>query len=298
MNNEFDKRLQDLLRNHTEQPSPDCWDRISSRLDSLQTPNTSNPASSANNVSAFSQFTGSMIGKIAITAAIAASVGTIIYFTVQDNDETLQLAQQELVEINKDAVFMPEDEKKETVNIAFEKTHSANEITQKDFVNTNIDAVMEQEKEELPVVLSPPVVPITVKSVPAVAVKNEPPPQKEVLQNNSQSAKQESVKECVSENELIPEGKEDESKPKIFIPNIITPNRDNNNFFIITNIEQIGENQLDIFTKGGTVVYSKRFYDNSWDGRGLPDGVYYYIFRFTYEGEQFFRKGSVCISRQ
>lgn len=70
---------------------------------------------------------------------------------------------------------------------------------------------------------------------------------------------------------------------------IFTPNNDgNNDTFVIQCIEQYPNNILKVFDKDGSLVYSKKGYDNSWRGFSnsnwtidksdpLPAGVYFYI---------------------
>ena len=73
-------------------------------------------------------------------------------------------------------------------------------------------------------------------------------------------------------------GCKDTAKVKLnvfFIPNIITPNGDNqNDRWVVGN----GPGQFDakIYNRWGDLVYSKSDYSDEWDGNGLGDGVYYY----------------------
>jgi gliding motility-associated-like protein len=62
------------------------------------------------------------------------------------------------------------------------------------------------------------------------------------------------------------------------IYNIISPNNDPyNQYFVIQGNQP--NSQLQIFNRWGTRVYNKDNYDNSWDGEGLSDGIYYYIYK-------------------
>ena len=65
-------------------------------------------------------------------------------------------------------------------------------------------------------------------------------------------------------------------------PNIITPNGDGyNDNFVIKGLEKgaYPVNRLVIYNRWGKKVYDSNNYQNgSFDGEGLPDGVYYYIF--------------------
>ncbi|MCL2131663.1 MAG: gliding motility-associated C-terminal domain-containing protein [Lentimicrobiaceae bacterium] len=295
MNIDFDKNLQELLSNHTEQPSLDCWDKISSRLDAMQAAN----AGSAANASQFSQFAGSVIGKIALTAAIAASVAVAAYFIVSDKEESPQILHtQEITTIEQDIVSLPaNDTKEEFIENRTEKVCSSDKITQTNCPTTT-EAVVENTTEETVNIF--PIFSVNQSDLNETTKETSPQP-KETTQQQPLSTTKESVAEPTEKTETTAENKEETEEPKqpkIGIPNVITPNGDGiNDFFAFINIEQAKDNQLDIFTREGKVVYSKRYYDNSWDGSGLPAGTYYYIFRFVYQGNQFYRKGSISIVR-
>ena len=82
--------------------------------------------------------------------------------------------------------------------------------------------------------------------------------------------------------------------------NLITPNQDGfNDRWEITNIETYPEAEVLIFDRWGTLVFSKKGYNNEWDGthngNDLPEGTYFYVIRFD-RGEQIY-KGAVSILR-
>ncbi|MDX2189863.1 MAG: S8 family serine peptidase [Bacteroidota bacterium] len=60
--------------------------------------------------------------------------------------------------------------------------------------------------------------------------------------------------------------------------NVITPNGDgiNDQFVIEGCINIVGEINLKIFNRWGTIVYESNNYKNNWNGENLPDGVYFY----------------------
>ena len=298
MKNKFDKNLQELLRSHSEQPSLDCWDKISSRLDAMQ---AINAGSAAGNASAFSQFVGSVVGKIAITAVVATSIATATYFILSDKDEVLITEQtQEISAMEQGIALLPAESTK--VEVAENKTEtmfsSDKIVRENDFssVETNTKETEEPVNAFLPI----PNTEVNPSDLPKEK-ETSPQPQETVQQQHSQPV----IEEVVAENLIeIPENREEleapeaPKLPKIIIPNIFTPNGDgDNDFFFITNLDQLKNTQLEIYTKEGKRVYNKRFYDNSWDGRGLPDGTYYYIFTFIYEGNQFTRNSFVTIKR-
>jgi len=68
------------------------------------------------------------------------------------------------------------------------------------------------------------------------------------------------------------------------IYNEFSPNDDGqNDFFYIDCIDQYPDNQLEIFNRWGNLVYHKKGYNNTWDGKEesssktLPEGTYFYI---------------------
>ncbi len=64
----------------------------------------------------------------------------------------------------------------------------------------------------------------------------------------------------------------------IFIPNTITPNGDGrNDNFRIPGISKYPGSHLTVYNRWGNLVYQNKNYDNTWDGNGLREGVYYYI---------------------
>lgn len=69
--------------------------------------------------------------------------------------------------------------------------------------------------------------------------------------------------------------------PDIAIPNVISPNGDNqNDFFVIDNIEY-WSNELVIFGRWGNKVYEVKNYVSQWKADGLPDGTYYYVLKLS-----------------
>ncbi len=62
--------------------------------------------------------------------------------------------------------------------------------------------------------------------------------------------------------------------------NVFTPNNDGiNDFFVISNLELYPDNELVILNRWGNEVYSKKSYDNLWDGSNLSEGTYFYILK-------------------
>ena len=97
----------------------------------------------------------------------------------------------------------------------------------------------------------------------------------------------------------------DEHAGDVFIPEGFSPNGDGfNDRFVILGLENFPENELMIFNRQGVEIIHRLNYGNDWDGRPesgsilggvLPEGTYYYIFKF---GELNIRKGTIYLNRE
>ena len=90
-------------------------------------------------------------------------------------------------------------------------------------------------------------------------------------------------KDGLSLSEAFEISVEDEDEPEP-LSNYISPNGDGfNDFLIIENPELYSSYTLRIFTPQGKEIYTKKGYDNTWDGyylgKPLPSGIYPYIFQ-------------------
>ncbi len=64
----------------------------------------------------------------------------------------------------------------------------------------------------------------------------------------------------------------------VIAPNIITPNGDGiNEILLFKNLEYFKNNKLQVFNRWGTRLYQDNDYKNSWSGKDLSDGTYFYI---------------------
>jgi gliding motility-associated-like protein len=60
--------------------------------------------------------------------------------------------------------------------------------------------------------------------------------------------------------------------------------------------ERFPNAEVFIFNRWGSEVYHKEGYDNSFDGKDLPDDTYYYVVDFKSPGQEI-RKGYLTIMR-
>jgi gliding motility-associated-like protein len=88
------------------------------------------------------------------------------------------------------------------------------------------------------------------------------------------------------------------------VPSTFSPNGDGvNDYWVIQGVQDFMNNELSVFNRWGNLVYSKKPYDNTWDGKAsakvlgsedLPEGTYFYILILDNKQTQ---KGSVYIKR-
>lgn len=65
------------------------------------------------------------------------------------------------------------------------------------------------------------------------------------------------------------------------LPNVFTPNGDGiNDYFVIDEALLFPNNELIVLNRWGQEVYSMNGYNNTFDGGGLHDGVYFYVFYY------------------
>lgn len=85
----------------------------------------------------------------------------------------------------------------------------------------------------------------------------------------------------------------------LFIPNVFTPNGDGkNDNFVIIGIEGYERVAITIVNRWGNEVYRNENYDNTWSGKGLNEGTYYYIITPHKNGKSEVIKGWVLIKKR
>ena len=71
------------------------------------------------------------------------------------------------------------------------------------------------------------------------------------------------------------------------MPNIITPNGDGyNDTFIIKDLAFFAPVQLKIYNRWGRLIHETNSYENDWNGKGIPAGVYFVWLR-TAQGQEY-----------
>ena len=91
-----------------------------------------------------------------------------------------------------------------------------------------------------------------------------------------------------------------EEKIVLETPALLSPNGDNNNdYWMIENIQNHPEFTVSIFNRSGVVIYeTDHYYGNEWDGsfngQEIVNGVYYFV--ITNDGEKI-KSGTITLLR-
>jgi len=64
----------------------------------------------------------------------------------------------------------------------------------------------------------------------------------------------------------------------LILPNVFSPNNDNENELFLINGLIGSNNRLVIYNRWGQIIYENNDYQNNWDANGVSDGTYYYLF--------------------
>ncbi|MFC1224796.1 MBG domain-containing protein [Pedobacter sp. BG31] len=117
------------------------------------------------------------------------------------------------------------------------------------------------------------------------------------LQTTTYTVRVTNASGCISSASITIKVNEDY---KLVANNILTPNGDGiNDTWFVQNIDMYPNNEVRIFDRNGREMYSKKSYDNSWNGtiggNDLAEGTYYYI--ITYGPNKLVQKGFITIIR-
>lgn len=90
-------------------------------------------------------------------------------------------------------------------------------------------------------------------------------------------------------------------RTELVVSNGLTPNMDGvNDYWVVDGIEIVNENEIIILNRWGSVVWTKKGYNNTWNGvnmqgEPLPEGTYFYVIRVPEEDRVY--KGFIVIQR-
>lgn len=289
--------IKDILTHQKVTPSPDCWDKISSRLDIVMPQGAEQAASQA--ASATSQgghLLGSLAAKIVAGVIGAATVVTVVTVAVT-RDKMSQPAEEQHVAMTDTTSVLP-DNADTTSYHSVPVTPNVLKSSEDSYSSSSSASVSADNQIEQnlmpttePVSNTPAssLVPIAPTSPHSPLLPSSPHvPLSPPSLHSSSSPANHPVAQAVQQDPVVqnlPEDAVDWTPPiKLEIPNVFTPNGDGiNDRFVIGGLENCMQRQLVVCNRAGQTVYRSNSYENTWDGGDCPDGVYKY--QFTYKGD-------------
>jgi gliding motility-associated-like protein len=288
--------IKDILTHQKVTPSPDCWDKISSRLDMVMPQGAEQAASQA--ASATSQgghLLGSLAAKIAAGVVGVAAVATITTVVLTRDKSTQPQESQPVVLVDTvDSETMGDQSQPVSPEVLQYTEYTSGEPVS---VNNSVSNNNNQNRDEVQPV-QPVVNTQVTESIPVVAPVKVTAPVVESRVGKGSSGVQTAqvrpqpavqsphVAQAVQQDPVVqqlPEDAIDWTPPiKLEIPNVFTPNGDGvNDKFVIVGLENCMQRKLEVRNRAGQVVYRSNSYENTWDGGDCPDGMYRYMFLYT-----------------
>ena len=302
------KNIKDILDAQRVEPTPDCWNKLSSRLDMVMPQMQGGSATSSVSGTSHAFWT---VGTKIVTALVGATaLGAAVTFAVLKKQHEKPL--ESVVEQNMPDTGVAESEDfvtseslkadpiasvtsiDDNESIHPTATSSAADFPARKIVTAAADAVGSQHNMQVdnstfaPTVLS--VAPkSSIPSVQNITIGKVALPS--TFSNNLQD-------DPALQN--LPEDAIDWNQPvKMEIPNVFTPNGDGiNDFFVIRGIENCTKRQLIVRDRSGKVVFRSSYYDNSWTGENCAEGTYLYQFIFSSNNIEQTLSGFVTIIRK
>lgn len=295
--NNIDNKFEKLFDNYAEEPSPNCWNVVSTKLDILL-PIGASSSVGTSGASTFSKFLASTFGKsIAIITSVAivgASVYTFWPSNLQNNtndpkentgnNPTQNKKEDVLLNTNKTTIYnvkviTPKSSEKDIVS----QSVSNSPIISEDF------STQETKKQEKTVAhhIASPNTPIENKNISVATIDDEKNVEDEIAIEKSQPSVETTPISNLNTTEL-----------NLIFPNVFTPNGDGfNDYFVIKNIETLSQQKFVVINSTGQKVFEANNYQNNWDGANLPDGAYFYVLETKVNGKAQTTYGTVQIIR-
>lgn len=306
--NNLDTKFEKLFENYSEEPSSNCWDVVSQKLD-LVLPASSSVASGASSgVSAISKFIASAVGKsVAILSAVAV-VGVSLYAILKNNEPT-PVSSTPSISTSEEQINNNRPSEKQIVNPFI----TANQQDKEKQLVFSAETAANVSKENTPDIsekstdfsIADNVAPISAINPKTTLVQpiatntdNRHPEESSIDQEKSDDA----TEVIQNENVLVektPISDQNVAHPNLVFPNVFTPNGDGvNDYFVIKNIESLSQQKLVVVNaKTGQKVFESNNYQNNWDAANAPEGAYYYVLEAKNEGKNQTFYGTVQIIR-
>lgn len=305
--NNLDTKFGKLFENYSEEPSANCWEVVSQKLDAIMPAGSSGASGISSGPSAFSRFIASTAGKsVAIISAV--SVVGVSLFAILNNPESKPVLSSSSTPASNSQLDTRKSAEPKVAN-PFDNANRENGIVTSTFsddplahvVHENTQPISEKATDMTDADHATPIIAIAPKTMLVQPIANDiatKPTTVETYQENTENVAETTQKENISD-ETLPAPETNSIHSGLVFPNVFTPNGDGvNDYFVIKNIETLLLRKLVVVNaKTGQKVYESNNYQNNWDGANVPDGAYYYVLETKNEGEIHTFYGTVQILR-
>lgn len=297
MGKSLENQIRTLMENYGETPSSSAWDALSGQLDALH----AGTSAAAQGIQAaqsaqgwWGHFLGSAAAKLSIGAVLVGGVtaAALLWKPGHETSAGNDVPETEAFPTDTASLSVAAEEE---AAVAETYEASTQPTQEQSFSNTTFNEgvpyhlLTEQSESQT-----------DERSIPETSIKSDGV-KKATEQKTEKAPSLSPEKPKQTEAESKAPAMEEETalpQPDIRIPNVISPNGDNiNDYLVIENIHLTEKNQLVIYNRNGRIIYEKRAYDNSWNAENLPEGIYLYWFSFEYGGKEFMRQGSIRVVR-
>jgi len=306
--NNLDTKFEKLFENYSEEPSSNCWDVVSQKLDVMMPAGSSVASGASSGASAFSKFIASAVGKsVAIISAIAV-VGVSLY-AILKNNETTPVSSTPSISTSEKLINDNKTPEKQIVN-PFNAANQQDKEVQSAFSDETAASISKdnaQNISEKSTDLSTadniaPISSITPKTTPVHPIAANTDNRHTDVSSVDQEKTDNATEAIQNENVLVeraPVADQNVARSSLIFPNVFTPNSDGvNDYFVIKNIESLSQQKLVVVNaKTGQKVFEANNYQNNWDAANAPDGAYYYVLEAKNEGKNQTFYGTVQIIR-
>jgi gliding motility-associated-like protein len=306
--NNLDTKFEKLFENYSEEPSSNCWNVVSQKLDVIMPAGSSVASGASSGTSAISKFMVSAVGKsVAILSAVAV-VGVSLY-AILKNNETTPVSSTPSISTSEKQINGQKTSEKQIVN-PFNTANQQDKEEQSAFSDetaasvskANTQNISEKSTDLFIADNISPISAITPKTAPVQPIATNTDNRNTDESSVDQEKTDNTTEAIQNENVLVekaPITDQNVAHSNLVFPNVFTPNGDGvNDYFVIKNIESLTQQKLVVVNaKTGQKVFESNNYQNNWDAANAPDGAYYYVLEAKNEGKNQTFYGTVQIIR-